>query len=489
VRRSLIGSLTGVASLAVLSGALLPLRSSVSIATVGLVLVIPVVVAVVAGGLLAGAVAVASGFLVYDFVFIPPYYTLSVGAAQNWAALGVYVVVMAVVARVVSRLQQARAEAQRRAADAQRLLELSELLVAGAPETDTVPRMLDAVRTLLGADGVALLVGDGRELSVRATAGRPPEPSEWADLRAGSGRPVPIGLERPGPGLRTLPLVSSGRPVGVLALRQVPGSGIDRDLLQIFVNQVAVAIERAELRDRAVRTQVLEEADRVRRALLGAVSHDLRTPLATLKVASSSLLYPGGRLDEAAKQELYVLLDTQVDRLDRLVTGLLDMNRYQSGALALHLDCFEVADLVQEALSTLGPVPDRPPVEVRIAPGVGAVRADRVLVSQVVVNLLDNAQRHSPPGVPVRVQAGPPGAPPARAGDPGVVVVAVEDAGPGVPAGEQEAVFARFQRSGRGGRAGLGLWICRTFVEAHGQRIWVEDAGPGARFCFTLAAA
>lgn len=482
MRRAALGSLSAVAATIAVTAALLPLRSSISTATVALVLVVPVVLGVVTGGVRAGVVAVIAGFLAYDFVFILPYYTLSVGAGQNWAALGVYVVVMLVVARVVSRLQEARSEAQRRATAAQRLLELSQLLVTDRATPDTYQATVDAIRSALRADGVALLVPGPNGLDVTAVSGEPPSESDLADLRSQSGIPVAIGIPGTQPtALRAVPLVTAGRPVGVLALRGAPAAGVDHDLLQIFVNQVALTVERGALREQVVRSRILEEGDRLRRALLGAVSHDLRTPLAAMKIASTSLLYSDEDLDDDSRRELYELLDGQADRLGRLVTGLLDMNRYQSGALRLERQTFPLAALVDEAVATLGPAAlDGREVEVHVEGPVAAVHADRILLGQVIMNLLDNAVRHGPPGLPVRVVA--------QVQD-GEVKVAVEDSGPGVPPGEHEAVFERFFRSGSGGRAGLGLWISRTFVEAHGGRIWVEDARPGARFCFTLPAA
>lgn len=478
MRRAAVGSVLGLAAVAACSGVLFPFRASVSIATVGLVLVVPVVMGVVFGGVGAGVVSVASGFLVYDFVFIRPYYTLSVGAAQNWVALGVYVVVMLVVARVVSRLQEARSDAQRRARAAQRLLELSEMLVTEAPPAETLQRTVDAIRAVVGAESVALLTPRDGGLELRAAAGEPPSASDLAALRSQSGVPVPIGLgHQPGTALRAVPLVSSGRPVGVLALRGIPAAGTDRDLLQTFVNQVALMIERGELHDRAVRSQILEEGDRMRRALLSAVSHDLRTPLSTIKVAATSLLDSEQSLDGASRLELYELLDGQADRLDRLVTGLLDMNRYQSGALHVRKERFALGDLIDEAVAAVGPAAGDQRIEVELPEAVPWVRADRLLMGQVVVNLLDNALRYGPPDLPVKVVV---------ERRPNGLVVSVSDAGPGVPAEEQGAVFENFFRSGSGGRAGLGLWICQTFVEAHGQQIWIEDAHPGARFSFTI---
>lgn len=485
--RSLLGSLCGLAVTAALAAVLVPLRHHVSIATVGLILVVPVVAGVVTGGVPAGVVSVAAGFLTYDLVFIPPYYTLSVGAAQNWVALIVYVIVMLLVAQVVSRLQIARAVAQRRAGDAWRLLELSELLVTDRTQEDLLQSIVDAVRQVFGFAGVALLLpGDSSRLEPAATSGEGPSPTELSGLYTDARVPVaigPTGAEQPD-GLQAVALAAAGRPVGILALRGPAEPGLDRALLRTFVNQAALAIERGQLRNQALRSQVLEESDRMRQALLGAVSHDLRTPLATIKVASTTLLESSAGLDDAARRELYGLLDTQTDRLDRLVAGLLDMNRHQAGALELHLANCSLGDLIGDAVAALRPsIGDR---EVTVTlpddstPDASTVvHVDPLLIAQVLVNLLDNADRHAPPGTAITVSA--------ITDDAHRITVCVTDGGPGVPAGEHEAVFDSFSRSDAGGRAGLGLWICRSFVEAHGHHIWVEDVAPqGARFAFTL---
>jgi len=229
-----------------------------------------------------------------------------------------------------------------------------------------------------------------------------------------------------------------------------------------------------------LRSETLEEVDRVRRSLLGAVSHDLRTPLATMKVASSTLLDADGSLAPGDARELHELLDVQTDRLTRLVTSLLDMTRYEAGVLEVRRTPVAPLDLVGETLAGLRPELGDRLVDIAIPESLPRVRVDPVLVGQVLVNLIENADRHAPPGSAICVEADTRGQ---------KVILSVADHGPGVPADERDAVFERFVRFDTGGRAGLGLAIARTFVEAHGERVWVEDvAGGGARFAFTMPA-
>jgi K+-sensing histidine kinase KdpD len=482
VRRDLVGSAVGVGSALALGALLIPVRSHISIATAGLVLVLPVVAGVIVGGYAGGLAGVIAGFLVYDFAFIPPYYTLTVGAAQNWVALAVYVLVMLSVAQVVARFQSARSEAQQRSFETQRLFDLSEMLVEGRSVGELLETIVNAVKTVFGVAGAAVLLPAEGHLEVVASAGERLTAEERDHLQPRSGVPVPVGTAPGSPtGLRAVALSAAGRPIGILALKGLPASDADRDLLRTFANHAALALERAQLRAQALRSELLEAVDQVRRDLLGAVSHDLRTPLATMKVASSTLLDPDLHLSEGDRRELYDLLDVQTDRLTRLVSSLLDMTRYQAGVLKLDRTPSSVLDLIGDAIAAVRTSISERGVDIEVPDGIPPVDADPLLIVQVLVNLLDNADRHGPPGSPISVSA-------CRSGD--QVRIAVTDRGPGVALTEREAVFERFVQFDTGGRSGLGLAIAKTFLEAHGERVWIEEpAEGGARLVFTLPVA
>jgi two-component system sensor histidine kinase KdpD len=481
VRTRVTGSAIGVVAAIGLGVAMLPLRSHLSIATAGLVLVVPVVLGVITGGFAAGAISVAAGFLVYDDLFIPPYNRLSVGTGQDWVVLAVYVVVMLAVAQVVSHLKTARADAERREEEARRLFMLSELVVEDGSIEELLDTIVNAIWTVFEVDGVALLLPGDDGLSLAASAGTMTG-EVLRRLNPESGMPVRVGTTGEAGGeLRAVALSAASGPVGMLVLGGLSGSASDGALLRTFVNHAALALERVQLRAHAHRSELLEAVDRVRRDLLGAVSHDLRTPLASMKVASSALLDPEIALSDADAKELYGLLDVQTDRLTRLVTSLLDMHRYQAGVLRVDRRPCAVLDLVGEALSGLRSAIGDREVDLHLPDGLPAVDVDPVLIAQVLVNLLDNADRHSPAGQPITVEA--------ERRD-GRVALSVTDRGEGVPRDEWDSLFESFVRFDTGGRAGLGLAIAKTFVEAHGERIWVEDApGSGARFVFTMPVA
>jgi two-component system sensor histidine kinase KdpD len=466
-----------------LTAAMLPVRSHLSVATTALVLVIPVVVGVAVGGFAAGVIAAAAGFLVYDLVFIPPYYTLSVGAAQGWVALAVYAIVTVVVARVVARANAARTEAQQRAAELRRLFDLSELLVRESPMAELLSTIVAAVRQAFRLDGAALLLPIDGRLQLMASTGVPLSAAELQQLSTGGRIPVSLDAAIVGPGdVQTVALIASDQPIGLLALRGLTGVEQDHELLRAFANHLALALQRAELREQAVRAQLLAEVDRLRRALVGAVSHDLRTPLATIKVAASTLLEAPEALTGPDAKELLGLVDLQADRLDRLVSNLLDMTRIQSGALELRRTRTTLPQLLEDALAALGSSAQMGRVRWEAPLDLPDVDVDPVLISQVLANLIDNATRYAPGETVVVVSARPAPGP--------HVEVAVTDQGPGVPESERADLFEMFSRGQAGGRGGLGLAIARAFVEAHGERIWIADtAGRGARFVFTVPSA
>lgn len=483
MKRWMLGTLVAFAGIGALGAAMVPLRTHLSIATPALVLVVPVVAGASVGGLASGVLAVAAGFVTYDVLFVPPYGTLDVGAAQNWTALAVYAVVMLIVARVFAFLRRARLDARRDAGTVRRLYELSDLLIGDQPVTRVLQVVARTLHQAFGMDWVAVLIpdaADGDRLAVAATAGEPPA-DELASLVPAAGRAEQI-QSRTGAGrVARIALTARGRPVGLVAMA---GTSLDRhalDLVRTYANQAALALEASQLREQALRTELLEQVDALRASLIGAVSHDLRTPLASVKTAVSALRHGEGHgsLSEGDREELLALIEDRSDALDRLVANLLDMTRIQSGALELRREITPVPEVVDGGVRASAVPPET--VAVDVPADLPPVDVDVVLMEQVLANLLDNAARHSPEGTPVRVSA--------RArGD--VVELSVTDRGPGVPTSERERVFTMFSRLGPQGRAGLGLAIAKAFVEAHGQTIHVDDApGGGARFVVTLPTA
>jgi two-component system sensor histidine kinase KdpD len=282
-----------------------------------------------------------------------------------------------------------------------------------------------------------------------------------------------------------VPLRTASQTIGVLTLRPESVdralSATERRTIEALADQAAAAFERTALAERHERARVEVESERLRTALLSSLSHDLRTPLGSIEGAASSLLQ--GSLPAEAQRDMAETILEESRRMTRLVTNLLDMVRVESGSLAVQ----KVWQPLEEALGVaLLRVEERlatHPIETRLAATLPLVPIDELLIEQVFINLLENAAKHTPAGTPITVTAWE---------DHNAVVVEVADRGPGVPSGEEEAVFRKFQRSrgadrlGPAGGSGLGLTICRGIIEAHGGRIWLEPTEVGAAFRFSL---
>jgi two-component system, OmpR family, sensor histidine kinase KdpD len=289
-----------------------------------------------------------------------------------------------------------------------------------------------------------------------------------------------VASHREGGTSLSMALTANGHGVGYLVLRGNAIALHEREPLLIFANQTALALERERLREEALRAKLLEEVGRLAKTLVAAVSHDLRTPLASIKMSASMLSDLELRLAPERRQELALLIDRQADRLARLAANLLDMGRIQAGVLEPRRELVPLPDLIDEAVRSLAATVDPERIRIELPDHLPLVEIDRLLMGETIFNLLENAARHAPPGAPIVIAA--------EHRDDRTIELSVSDTGPGVPRSERSAVFAMYNRREADGGAGLGLAIAKAFVEAHGETIWVEDTpGGGAKFCVTLS--
>jgi two-component system, OmpR family, sensor histidine kinase KdpD len=475
------GGAATVATLVAFTAALVPLRPHVDVATDAVLLVVPVLVGVAVGGLLPGVLGAVGGFFAYDWFFVPPFDTLRVGHTQDWAALAVYFAIVLVVTGIVEVEQRSRARAIDQERAVRRFLALNEALISARPLHDLLQSVVETVHELCKTRWVALLLPEHGALTVAAVAGGPLSDEDRERILTGSGTPQSLTLAGVDHGLSRVALSSSVGPVGQLVVADGRLAPFERELLGIFASQAALAIERHQLREHAVRVAALETADRWRSALMGAVSHDLRTPLTSMKLAVSTLRDAGERLNAADRDELLAMIEGQSDHLARLVTNVLDMARLEAGGLVLHQAPHDVAELVDAARRSLGTALHGFVIDVQIDDACPLVDVDVVLITQVLSNLLSNAAQHAPVGSTISVGAG---------GTSGRVSVWVDDEGPGVAPGDREQLFHMIDRRAGSGRAGLGLAIATAFVGAHDGTLTVSDAPTGgARFVFTLPGA
>jgi two-component system sensor histidine kinase KdpD len=253
----------------------------------------------------------------------------------------------------------------------------------------------------------------------------------------------------------------------------------ERRQLDAFTAQVASAMERAVLSEQTERARREVEAEQLRNSLLSSVSHDLRTPLAVITGAASTLLQTDPGVDEATALDLTKTILEESERLERLIRNLLDMTRLESGAVSVNEEWLTVEEVIGAALDRMDQRLIGRDIKVNIAKDLPLVPFDMVLIEQVLINLLENAAKYSQGAVEISASLAP-----------GEVVVEVADRGPGIPEGEEARVFEKFHRAARErspGGVGLGLTICRAIMAAHGGRIWAQNReGGGASFRFAL---
>jgi K+-sensing histidine kinase KdpD len=450
-RRIWAGLGGGVASLILITIPLVAFRGALSLADVVLLYLIPVVVAAVVGGLWAALPAALAADLVVNFFFIPPYYTLVVGNLEHAIVLLTYVLVALAISLAVDFAARQRAQAAKREVEA-RLLSRASTAPLGE---GSLSGLLDDIKDTLGMTGVALLESQATGEEPVASAGT-----------VSRSRPV---LSAPaGASLR---LVAWGPEV----------FGQDAAAFRRMAGVAARALEAQRLSAEAARADDLAQIDRARSALLAAVGHDLRTPLAGIKVAVSSLRQSDTTLPPEAQTELLATIEESTDALSELVDNLLGLSRLQAGALSVHLDAVPLDAVVGSALLHLAPSSTK--INVDVPDDLPMVRADAGLLERVVVNLLANAQTASPQDQPVAVSAD-------VAADQVSLIIA--DSGPGVPAELRDRIFEPFQRAHDRSTTGLGLGlaIARGFMEAMGGQIRPTDTpGGGLTMIISLPAA
>ncbi|MCA1841683.1 MAG: DUF4118 domain-containing protein [Actinobacteria bacterium] len=449
-RRRQAAWLLALPGVPLLAAAMVPLREHLHLSTVLLLFLLHAVAAAAVGGAGPALAAATLGFLLANWYFTAPLHTITIAQPQNLLALLVYLVVAGVVSWFVATVARRSAEVARARAEAETLARVAG---ASADEDPLVP-LAGQLLVAFGQEAVAVLRRSGGKADGR-----------WV-IEAGAGERPPA---RPEDASEVLPLGDGT----VLALVGPALAAEDRHLLAAFTAQLGAALTRRRLQEGAADADRLAKADELRAALLAAVSHDLRTPLASIKACVTSLLEDDVDWPADAIAEFLRTIDEETDRLTGLVTNLLDMSRLQAGALSLHRRPVGVEEIVPAALSSLGDRARGDVVEVGVAETLPRVEADPALLERVLANLIDNALAWSPPGVPVRVEAG---------GVPGAVHVRIVDRGPGIPLAERDRVFLPFQRLGdrsSGAGVGLGLAVARGFTVAMGGELTVEDTPGG----------
>jgi two-component system sensor histidine kinase KdpD len=432
--------------------------------------------------LLASVLSVAA----FDFFFVPPYLTFAVSDARHVLTFLVMLIVGVLISGLTVRTRAQAEAALHREQRTAALYAMSRELASTRGEAALLGVAVRHVSEVFASPVVVLRPADG---GLAPAVGGQVE-VDASDLGVARWvfehrQPAGVGTATlPGASALYVPLLGSSGPVGVLGVRPADRHAFDAPerlhQLETFAAQIALALERARLAEEAQAAQVRIETERLRNSLLSSVSHDLRTPLAAITGAVSTLLDGGARLDARTERELLESVHEEAERLNRLVQNLLEMTRLESGALQLRRELHPPEEVIGAALGRYAKrLADRR-VTTRVPSDLPLVPMDDVLVEQVLINLLDNALKYTPPGTPIEIIA--------TATDQNLTIE-VADHGPGLPPGDEERVFEKFHRvEGAGARgAGLGLAICRGIVRAHGGRIWAQNLpGGGVAFLFTL---
>jgi two-component system, OmpR family, sensor histidine kinase KdpD len=438
--------------------ALIPFRSGLNVTSDVLVFLVAVIAVAVTGGFLPAVLEAIAASLLLNYYFIAPIHQFTIAEANNALALGVFVVVGLVTSWVVDIAARRTKQAARANAESELLVTTAGSILRGQGALDA---LLERTRESFGMRSACLLE---RPEGAAVTA------ADWTVVASSGENPVcrPDDADVNIPISETLSLSMSGRPL--------PAS--DRRVLSAFAAYAAVALEQQRLAAEAQAAKPIAAADRMRTALLAAVSHDLRTPLASAKASVTSLRSPDVRWDDADTEELLATADESLDRLTHLVENLLDMSRLQAGALSLFPRPTGLDEVVARALDNLEPLGRD--VMVDIPESLPAVQADPAILERVVVNLIENALRYSPAGKPPLVAA-------STLGD--HVELRVIDRGPGIPEPDRESMFVPFQRLGDTDNTtgvGLGLALSRGLTEAMNGALTAEDT-PGGGLTMTVS--
>ncbi len=435
-------------------------------------------------------VASVASVVAFDFFFVPPRLTFAVTDTEYVLTFVGLFLVGLVISNLAARAREQAEAARQREAQTAELYDLSRDLAA-AVNLDSILRVLVIhIEQIFGREAAVLVPNDKDKRLKGGAAGGDLTWEEQelavADWVFSHGEPAgrhtnTLTAAR----LRYLPLKTARGVVGVLGLMRPEDSEHlspeQHRLMDAFASQTALAIERANLDEQARRAEILQATEKLQTALLNSISHDLRTPLVSVTGALSSLEEDGQQLDEVTRQRLVVNARTEAERLNRLVGNLLDMTRLEAGALKLLQEPCDIQDVIGAALDQLGNRLDNRQVNVNVADDLPLVTMDFVTITQVLVNLLDNALKYSPTDTPIDVEAH------LAAGH---LEVSVADRGIGIPREDLPRVFDKFyrvQHPGSIGGTGLGLSICKGIIEAHGGFIGAENrAGGGTVVTFGL---
>jgi two-component system, OmpR family, sensor histidine kinase KdpD len=425
-------------------------------------------------GLVESITASITAVLEYNFFFLPPIGKFTIADPQNWVALFAFLAT-AITASHFSRKAKMRAmEATDRQKEMETLYAFSRSILLIHPSQPVAKQLAMQIAQTFSASAIALY---DRESDQTFHSG----PEDFRDpddrLRKAAVQGTFFRDEAARSVITSVRL--GAQPIGSLGLR---GLDLSDSALQGLANLVAIGLERNRAQASASRAEAARQSDELKSTLLDALAHEFKTPLTSIKAASTALLSSDG-LEPAQRRELLSVVDEEADRLSILVTEAIQMARIEAGRVHLRRDHQDVPALIESVLEKLKPRTEERAIQVRISSPIPPIWVDRELIEVALRQLIDNALKYSPPDTPVRVAA---------EAESGRVIVSVADSGPGIPEAEQTRIFEKFYRADAARHvpgAGLGLVIAREIIHANGGEIWVESKpGEGSIFRFSVPA-
>jgi len=423
-------------------------------------------------GLVEAVVGSVAAMLCFNFFFLPPIGTLDISDPQNWIALFFFLATSITASQLSAQVKQRALEATERQAEMEKLYAMSRAILLIEPPQPVAKQVARQVAQVFGASAVILY---DRESGETHSAG-PEDFPESADLlRQAALEGTFFRNEQDRTVVTSIRL--GAQPIGSLGLR---GVALSDSALQGIANLVAIGLERARAQEAASKAEAARQSDLLKSTLLDAVAHEFKTPLTSIKAASTALL-AGGVPQPEHQRDLITIVDQEADRLSALVTEAIQMARIEAGRVHLQRDNYSVGELVESVLKKMQPHIEERTVQMRVPADLPPVWVDGELIEVALRQMVDNALKYSPASAPVLISA--------ERVD-GRVVVLVADHGPGIPEQEQTRIFEKFYRAEASRQipgAGLGLVIAREIIQAHGGEIWVESkVGEGSIFRFSL---
>lgn len=492
VRQNWLGYFITLCGVAIVAALYKVILVGVNATTVALSFLLVVLAAASSYGLGPAILASVVGMLCFNFFFLPPFGTFTIHDPQNWVALLAFLVT-AVTASQLSSAARARArDAENRREEVWKLYELSRAIIATPDSETAVSSIARQVVEVFGFDYCAVFVPDeaGRwqRLALASDVSFTPVESEIGNVYACGEMKLlrtytfksPVKKAQAKQSIIYAPLKVGVRSMGVMVL---VSSTMERGTVEAIAGLVALALERARFLKEISHTEALRQSDELKSALLASVSHDLRTPLTSIRASVDSLLEEEIDWDKRALREFHLIISEEVERLTKLIRNLLEMARIEAGELKPSKRWGSVSEIFGNVLDRTSAATQHHKVRVDLDDGLPLVKVDSRLIAEALTNLIENAAKYSQPGTEIVLQG--------RI-DEGQMIISVKDQGEGLAPDERERVFDKFYRSTRPKKqykegTGMGLAITRGIVEAHGGKIWVESAlGIGSKFSFLI---